>query len=92
MPSMANFMGGSAFAMVQQISEGYILVTERTFKRLKKHELDKLRFELDRLMRSIRADQPDLEDQKAVKLRNRKIQRLKTTHMMMRSYRKRYKI
>ena len=84
---MANFIGGSANAMVRQVAEGFILVTERNFKSLGKGDLDKLGFEIERLLREIRGDQPDLDDIDAIKKRNRRIQRLNTCRMMLRTYR-----
>jgi hypothetical protein len=35
---MASYLGGSAWAMAKDISEGYILVTERTFVRFESGE------------------------------------------------------
>lgn len=84
---MGKFIGGSAYAMVQQIAAGYQLVTERTFRRLGRGELDKLSFEIDKVLREVRADQPSLDDLPAVQNRNRKIQRLNTCPMMLRTFR-----
>lgn len=89
---MANFPGGSAYSFVREISEGYFLVTERTFQRMTPPDLDKLRFEIDRLLREIRGDQPSLDDLPAVQSRNRKIQRLNTALMVLRSYRQKRKV
>ena len=86
---MGNFMGGSAFAMANQIGEGYIMVTERTFARLLPPELDKLSFELDRLLRDTRGQQPDLADTQALQQRNRKISRLQSCLNMVQSYKMR---
>lgn len=88
---MATFPGGSAYAMVREIAEGYFLVTERTFARFDSPDLEKLRFELDRLLREIRGDQPALDDVTAIRLRNRRLQRLASTQMMLNAYRQRYK-
>lgn len=84
---MANFLGGSAYAMAQQISEGFVLVTERTLQRLVLSELDQLGFELERLLRDLRGEQPPLDDIPALRLRNRRIQRLTSTRLMIQSYR-----
>ena len=84
---MANFMGGSAWAMARDITEGFIMVTERTFMRMLPAELDQLAFEMDRYMRDIRGEQPALDDLAAIQQRNRKILRLNTALMMLRSYR-----
>ncbi|MEM7479558.1 MAG: hypothetical protein AAF481_00170 [Acidobacteriota bacterium] len=89
---MGNFPGGSAYAMVREIAEGYFSVTERTFTRMTRPELDKLRFELDRLLREIRGNQPALEDLAEVQKRNRRILRINTANMVLRSYRMKRKI
>ena len=89
---MGNFIGGSAQAMVRQVSEGYLLVTERNFKRLQRGDLDQLAFEIEKLLREIRGDQPDLEDREAIQIRNRRIQRLNTCRMMLRTYRQRRRV
>lgn len=89
---MGNFLGGSAYAMAQQIGSGVLLVTERTFGRLQKVELDQLAFELDRLLREVRGDQPAIEDLVAVKDRNRRIQRINSAVTMLQSYRQRRKV
>lgn len=86
---MSNFVGGSAYAMVQQVADGFTLVTERTFRRLSRVELDKLGFELDKVLREIRGEQPKIDDVQAVQRRNRKIQRLNTCGMMLRAFRQR---
>ncbi|MDX1630406.1 MAG: hypothetical protein R3234_00955 [Thermoanaerobaculia bacterium] len=88
---MGNVMGGSAYAMSKQISEGYILVTERTFQRMKPQEMDKLSFQMEKLLREVRAEQPDLQDTKALQKRNRKMSRIRSALMMLRSYRARRK-
>jgi hypothetical protein len=82
---VANFLGGSAYAMAKDIAEGYVLVTERTYLRLLAPELDQLAFEMDRAMRDIRSDQPALDDIMALKQRNRKLQRLTGAMSMLRN-------
>ena len=86
---MGNYLGGSAYGMAHQVADGIVLCTERTFKRLGRPELDKLAFELDKLLRSVRGEQPDLQDTRAVQARNRKIMRLKGALSMLRSYKAR---
>ena len=73
---MASFPGGSAWAMAKDVAEGYILVTERTFFRFDRPQLDQLAFELDRAMREVRGEQVDMNDLAAVKGKNRKLSRL----------------
>jgi len=84
---MGNFLGGSAYAMAQQISGGYVLVTERTLRRLQPGELNQLGFEIEKLLRTLRSEQPALDDTPAIQTRNRKIQRLNSTRQMIQGYR-----
>ncbi|HEY2289068.1 MAG TPA: hypothetical protein VGM86_00080 [Thermoanaerobaculia bacterium] len=86
------FPGGSAYAMVRDVAEGYLLVTERTFKALTRADLEQLTFEMDRHLRELRGDQPSLDDLQAIQLRQRRMQRLNGALMMLRSYRQRNKI
>jgi hypothetical protein len=89
---MASFPGGSAWAMVRDIAEGYFLVTERTFRAFGRPELDKISFELERHMREVRGDQAPLDDLSAIQNRNRRIQRLNTAMLILRSFRQRSRI
>lgn len=80
-------MGGSAFSMAQQMASGVLLVTERSFRRMKPPDLDKLNFEIERLLRDIRSQPAPLDDSLAIQQRNRKIQRLNTGRMMLQAFR-----
>jgi hypothetical protein len=86
------FPGGSAYAMARDVAEGYLLITERTFKTMTRSDLDQLTFEIDRHLRELRGDQPALDDQAAIQLRQRRMQRLNSALMMLRSYRQRQKL
>ena len=77
--------------MVQQMKEGYILVTERTFKMMSGADMDKLAFEIDKQLRGVRGDQASLDDLEAIKTRNRRIQRLNLGLNILRSFRKRHR-
>lgn len=81
-----GFMGGSAYAMARDITEGFILVTERTFKTMQRSEVDQLAFEMDRYLREIRGEQPALDDMAAIQLRNRRISRINQAMIMVRAY------
>jgi len=83
---MGNFMGGSAWAMARDITEGFIMVTERTFLRLQRPEIDQLAFEIDRHLREIRGEQAPLDDVAALQQRNRRISRLNNAMVMLRAY------
>lgn len=73
---MANFMGGSAPAMANQILEGYFLLNQNSLKGYTPGDLSALRQELDKLQRTIRAEVPAQDDAQAQQARNRKIARL----------------
>ena len=88
---MGNFMGGSAWAMAQQIGDGFILVSERTYKRLDRGELDKLGFEMDKLMREVRAVQVPLDDIPGIQHKQRKLSRLMGAVSQLRQYQLRFK-
>lgn len=85
--TMATFPGGSAWAMVRDVAEGYLLLTERSFRQFDRADLDKLQFELDRKLRELRGEQAPLDDLSAIQLRNRRLQRLQTAVMMTQAYR-----
>ena len=73
---MANFMGGSAPAMANQIAEGYILLSMNTLRGYPPGELASLRVELEKLQRDARAVVPPQDDALAQQARNRKIARI----------------
>jgi hypothetical protein len=75
---MGNFMGGSAYAMARDIGEGLILVNANTFKKFETSEMKQLTFELDKLQKEVRADQPAAEDTQAIQKRGRKLGRITT--------------
>ncbi len=77
--------------MARDVAEGYLLVTERTFKTMSRSDLDQIVFELDRHLRELRGEQPPLDDIPALQQRQRRIQRINTALMIVRSYRTRQK-
>jgi hypothetical protein len=81
---MSKFLGGSAFAMARDIGDGYVTVTERTFKAFSEAEMNQLGFEIDRYLRELRGSQSPKDEQAVVQARNRKIQRLSTATMIAR--------
>lgn len=85
------FSGGSAYAMARDVAEGYLLVTERNFKTMSRSDLDQLVFEFDRHLRELRGEQPPLDDVTALQQRQRRMQRLNTALMIVRSYRTKQK-
>ena len=73
---MSNFMGGSAYAMAHDIAEGMILVNAGTFKKFAPAEMRQLLFELDKVQKETRAEQPPLDDTQAIQRRGRKLSRI----------------
>ncbi|MFL6196175.1 MAG: hypothetical protein ACJ75H_18490 [Thermoanaerobaculia bacterium] len=86
------FPGGSAYAMARDVAEGFLLLTERSFKTMTRGDLEQLSFELDRHLRELRGDQPALDDTPAIQLRQRRMQRLNSALMMVRTYRQKQKM
>ena len=82
-------MGGSAYAMVQQIAGGFVLVTERHFKRMSPADLGQLSLEIEKVLREIRGQQPAQDDLQAIRDRARKLQRLSSCRTMLQSYKMR---
>jgi hypothetical protein len=72
--------------MARDISDGHVLVTERTFVRLKDREVDMLQFELDRLMRSVRGTQLAAGASQEMQVRQRRLQRLTGAMRMLQNY------
>ena len=73
---MSHYSGGSAPAMVRQSTEGYTLVNVVMLKRFTVGELDTLKFEIEKKLRELRAEQVDLSDTQAVQQKNRRMSRL----------------
>jgi len=73
---MGNFIGGSAYAMSRDIAEGLILVNANTLKKFATVELKQLTFELDRVQKEIRSEQPAGDDTQAIQKRGRKLSRI----------------
>ncbi|HXH27937.1 MAG TPA: hypothetical protein VNL37_02765 [Candidatus Polarisedimenticolia bacterium] len=73
---MGNFMGGSAYAMSRDIAEGLILINSNALKKFSPAELKQLLFELDKVQKETRADQPAADDTQAIQKRGRKITRV----------------
>jgi hypothetical protein len=82
---MGNFIGGSAYAMSKDIAEGMILVNTNTFKKFTPVELKQLSFELDKVQKEARADQPPLDDTQAIQKRGRKLSRITTALQIINS-------
>ncbi len=84
---MGHYVGGSAPAMVRQISEGYTLVNAVMLKRFTGNELDTLVFEIEKKLREIRGDVTDVADIQATQTKNRRISRLENALRVVRGTR-----
>jgi hypothetical protein len=73
---MANWMGGSAPAMAGQVAGGFVLVSSATLKGFNPAEMQTFRQELEKLLRSTRAEVPPHDDALAQQARNHKLSRL----------------
>jgi hypothetical protein len=73
---MANWMGGSCPAMVNQIAGGFTLVSVASLRGFTPAELTLLKFELERQLRTSRAEVPPQDDALAQQARNQRISRL----------------
>ena len=73
---MSVFLGGSAYMMVRDIAEGYIIASELTFKKFQQADFQAFGFEVEKLMREVRGNVPPTGDVDATQKRHRKMQRL----------------
>ncbi len=78
-----SFLGGSAFAMARDVSEGYILLNPVIMRKMTVAELQQLRFELDKVIRETRSFQPPQDDTMAQQQRNRKILRIQQAMLVI---------
>jgi hypothetical protein len=70
------FIGGSAYNMARDIADGFIVVSERTFRNFGRKDLADFAQETNRLLQEVRSAQPDSSDIPAIQKRQRKMQRL----------------
>jgi hypothetical protein len=73
---MANWMGGSCPAMANQIAGGFMLLSAANLKGFTPAELNMLKLELEKQLRTSRAEVPPQDDALAQQARNQRISRL----------------
>ena len=73
---MNVFTGGSAFSMVRDIAEGFVIPNEFTFKRFAAGDFAVFVQEADKLLRELRGNQVPLTDVEGTQKRQRSIQRV----------------
>jgi hypothetical protein len=70
------FIGGSAYTMVRDIADGFIIPTELTFKKFGPGDLVVFSQEADKFLREVRANTPATNDVEETRKRQRRLQRL----------------
>lgn len=80
---MAAFIGGSAFTMVRDLAEGYVLLSEPQLKKLSAAELDQLRIEMEKSIRERRGAPPPAENVQEMQVHQRKLLRLTSALRMV---------
>ncbi len=73
---MSAFLGGSAYAMVRDVADGYVIATELTFRKFQMGDFQAFGVEADKLLREIRGNVPPTGDVEATQKRHRRMQRL----------------
>jgi len=74
---VAQFLGGSAFSMANQITDGYVLLTPVLLRRFGRAELTQLQFELQKLLTTLRSNQPMPDDTQALQAYHHKVSRIR---------------
>jgi hypothetical protein len=73
---MGAFLGGSAYNMVRDIAEGYIIATELTFKKFRVDDFNAFAQEADKLLREFRGTIVPAGDVEGTQKKQRRMQRL----------------
>jgi hypothetical protein len=73
---MANWQGGSCPAMANQIAGGFMLLSSANLRGFLPADLQALKLELEKQLRTARAEVPPQDDALAQQARNHKIGRL----------------
>lgn len=88
---MAAFVGGSAYNMVRDIAEGFILLSPVSLKKFESGDLGILLMELEKLSREVRGLNPPQEEVLEIQKKNRKLQRIAQAQMVVQSFRMKMK-
>jgi hypothetical protein len=83
---MSAFLGGSAYNMAHEIAEGFIQVTDRTYRGMAAADLQRLAHEIDRHMRELRGEPSAGEEPLQLQARQRKLLRLKSALGILRAH------
>jgi hypothetical protein len=80
---MAQFLGGSAFAMASQTADGYMTLTPVILKRFQRGELSQLQFELQKILTTLRGNQPTPDDTTALQAYHHKLGRIRSALLVI---------
>lgn len=83
---MGNFIGGSAFSMAGQVSEGFLLLNAHHLKRMTPNDIREFKFEMEKLLNDIRSEQPPLHEIDLLRKRNRRISRLNNALLVVNAH------
>lgn len=83
---MGAFAGGSAYAMANQICEGYTTLSTVSVRRYTDAELQSLRFELEKLVTTLRGEIIPEGELEKIKARNRKVSRINQANLVLQNY------
>jgi hypothetical protein len=84
---MSGFAGGSAWSMTRDIADGFVSVSERTYRPMTVAQMSQLGHEIERMLRELRGGATTNEPTAEVQSRQRRIQRLNSAITVMRAYR-----
>ena len=73
---MSVFIGGSAYNMVRDVADGFVIVSERTFRKYGPGDFAEFSQEVNRFLTEVRSNQPALTDTEAIQKRQHRMRRL----------------
>ncbi len=80
---MAQFLGGSAYAMANQTADGYVTMTPAVLKRFNRGELTQIQFELQKILTTLRGSQPVGDDTAALQTYHHKVSRIRSAMLVI---------
>jgi hypothetical protein len=83
---MGAFAGGSAYAMANQLADGYSTLSIVAVRRYADPELQSLRFELEKLVTGLRGEVIAEGDLEKIKARNRKVARISQAILVIQNH------
>jgi hypothetical protein len=80
---MAQFPGGSAYAMANQTADGYVNLTPAVLRRFNRGELTQIQFELQKIQTTLRGNQPVGEDTQTLQAYQHKLGRIRSALLVI---------